>query len=412
MTQVMLSLPKDGDLTGRNFGAEELENLRQVLESGTLTCTNGTWVKRLDAAFAERLGSPYVRSVASGTAAVHTAIAAIDPEPGQEIITTSITDMGAIAPILYQGAIPIFADVDPQTYNVTADTIAPRITERTRAIIVTHLFGNPCDMGPILALAAQHNLPVIEDAAQAYFAQYNGEYVGTLGDIGCFSLQQGKHMTTGEGGFVCGKHDDLNRRMRLFVDKAWGYGDPNPDHYFLALNYRMTELQGAVAIAQLDKVMEVVQARRKHARLMDELLTELPGVDTPKTTPGATHVYWKYCLRIDPTVIRGGVDAFARALQEYGVFSAPRYIKKPAFECAVIRDQQTFGKSGFPFRGPHRDGLPPVSYRKEDYLGTYQALSEICVLPWNEFYTSDHVHQIANSVREVAHAMASTNPNG
>ena len=136
--------------------------------------------------------------------------------------------------------------------------------------------------------------------------------------------------------------------MTLFVDKAWGYGDPKPDHYFLAPNYRMTELQGAVARAQLDKVEAVVASRVKNAAQMDRLLEGVAGVQTPKVTADSKHVYWKYCLRIDPEIIQGGVDEFALRLKGRGIFSAPRYIQKPAFMCQVIRDQMTFGKSGFP----------------------------------------------------------------
>jgi perosamine synthetase len=395
-------LPSDADISGRNLGNEELAELRRVIESGTLNCTKGRAVRDFEKRFAEQYGLHYVRTVTSGTAAVHTAIAAIDPEPGDEIITTPITDMGAITPILYQTAIPIFADVDPETYNVTAETIAPRITPRTRAIIVTHLFGNPCELRSILELAASKNLPVIEDAAQAFYAEYRGNNVGALGDIGCFSLQQGKHMTTGEGGFVTAMNERYTRRMTLFIDKAWGYGDPKPDHYFLAPNYRMTELQGAVAIAQLGKLRGVVELRIQSARLMDSLLEGVPGVQTPKVTPNSRHVYWKYCLRIDPEVIRGGVDAFSRALKERGIFSAPRYIQKPAFMCEVIRDKVTFGKSGFPWRGPHRAGLPEVEYREADYPGTAEALAKVCVLPWNENYSEEDVRWIADNVIEVA----------
>ncbi len=201
-TMKKVTLPSDADASGRSFGAEELELLRQVIESGTLNCTRGSTVNRFEKRFAEWIGLPHCRAVTSGTAAVHCAVAAIDPEPGDEIVTTPITDMGAIAPILYQAAIPVFADVDPRTYHVTAETIAKKITRRTRAIVVTHLFGNACDMDPILELATQHGLPVIEDCAQAYGATYTGRRVGTIGRIGCFSLQQGKHMTTGEGGMV------------------------------------------------------------------------------------------------------------------------------------------------------------------------------------------------------------------
>src|SRR6185369_1903172 len=166
-------------------------------------------------------GAQFSRAVTSGTAAVHTAVAAIDPEPGDEIITTSITDMGGIAPILYQGAIPIFADVDPVTLNVTPEAIAARVTKRTRAIIATHLFGNPCDMTGIMRVADKAGIPVIEDCAQAFLATDQDRLVGTIGAIGAFSLQQGKHMTTGEGGIVVTKDPKLARWMILFSDKAW-----------------------------------------------------------------------------------------------------------------------------------------------------------------------------------------------
>ena len=247
----VLVLPSDQDASGRTLGDEELALVAEALHSGTLTSTKGAFVKTLEQQFAETLGVQYAYACASGTSAIHTAIAAINPEPGEEIITSPITDMGALAPILYQGAIPVFADVDPTTCNITASTIAACLSERTRAIIVTHLFGNPCDMEGILALAQAHHLPVIEDCAQAFLARYNGDFVGTLGTIGCFSLQQGKHITTGEGGLVVTNDAALARHMCLFINKAWGYGDAQPDHYFLALNSRMSELQGAVAVAQL-----------------------------------------------------------------------------------------------------------------------------------------------------------------
>ncbi|MCX7017181.1 MAG: DegT/DnrJ/EryC1/StrS family aminotransferase [Candidatus Sumerlaeota bacterium] len=292
------------------------------------------------------------------------------------------------------------------TYNVTAETIEPHITPRTRAIIVTHLFGNPCDMKPILELAASKSLPVIEDAAQAFWAEYRGQRVGTIGDIGCFSLQQGKHMTSGEGGIVVARSiEPYSRRMTLFIDKAWGYGDPKPDHYFLAPNYRMTELQGAVVLGQLGKVERVVEARVQMAAIMDRLLEGVPGVQIPKVTAHSKHVYWKYCVRVDPDVIRGGVDAFGRYLAERGIACAPRYIQKPAFMCQILRDQVTFGKSGFPFRGPHRAGLPPVEYRPEDYPGAAKALAEVCVLPWNEKYSEEDVEYIAGVVKEAANAL-------
>ncbi len=397
-----MELPSDANHTGRNLGIEELELLQKVIASGTLNCLKGTAVKEFERKFAARYGVEFCRSTTSGTASVHTALAAINPEPGDEIITSPITDMGAITPIIYQTAIPIFADVDPRTYNLTAETIAPRITRRTRAIIVTHLFGNPCDMDAIMALAREHGLPVIEDAAQAYLAEYKGRLLGTIGDIGCFSLQQGKHMTTGEGGIVISRQRKFARRMWLFVDKAWGYGDPKPDHYFLALNYRMTELQGAVALAQLEKLEDVVARRRRLANLLTELLADIPGVHPPEVTPGGKHVYWKYALRLDDEVVNGGVDRFAAELKKKGIFCAPRYIEKPAFMCQILRERNTFGNSRFPFEGEHRKNDLKIIYDPREFPGTFEALAHVVVLPWNEFYTTTHVHDLASCIRETA----------
>jgi dTDP-4-amino-4,6-dideoxygalactose transaminase len=397
-----MQLPSDADHTGRNFGQEELDILKRVIKSGTLNCTKGTVVKEFENRFAKKYGVEFCRTTTSGTAAIHTAVAGINPEPGDEIITTPITDMGALTTIIYQTAIPTFADVDPLTYNVTAETIAPKISKRTKAIMVTHLFGNPCDMDPIMDLARDHHLPVIEDACQSYLTEYKERLVGTIGDIGCFSLQQGKHMATGEGGIVIGKNGNYTRRMWLFVDKAWGYGDPKPDHYFLAPNYRMTELQGAVALAQIDKVDDVVRSRIKTAEMLTDLIKDVPGVHSPKITPQSKHVYWKYALKIDDQIIQGGVDQFAARLKEKGIFSAPRYIQKPAFQCQIFQERNTFGNSHFPFEGECRKGMPPIVYDPRDYPGTFDALSHVVVLPWNEFYTEEHVNYIADNIREVA----------
>jgi perosamine synthetase len=398
----ILTLPSDQDASGRTLGNEELDLLGEAIRSGTLTSTKGAFVKTLEKRFAEKLGARYVHACASGTAAVHTAIAAIDPEPGDEIITSSITDMGALTPIIYQGAIPVFAEVDPKTWNVTARTIEPCLSERTRAIIATHLFGNPCEMDEIMELANSRNIPVIEDCAQAFGALSNGRPVGTIGRIGCFSLQQGKHMTTGEGGLVSTPDESLARLMFLFINKAWGYGDPNPDHYFLALNYRMSELQGAVAVAQLEKLDGVVEQRRAMAALLTEKLNGLPGLETPYVNPRDRHTYWKYCLRIDGDEIPGGAIGLAKLLKEKGISSAPRYIQKPAFRCAIFQEQKTFGKSRYPFTLARPQA---VDYSPSRFPLTFAALESILVLPWNERYTEEHVDYIADSIRQAIHQL-------
>ncbi len=390
-------LPSDQDASGRTLGDEEIALLTEAIRSGKLTSTKGQFVKRLERRFAEMTGSGSVYALASGSAAIHAAIAAIDPEPGDEVITTSITDMGALTTILYQSAVPVFADVDPLTLNVTAETIKPCLSDRTRAIVVTHLFGNPCEMEPIMALAAERGIPVIEDCAQAFLAKSGGRYVGTIGKIGCFSMQQGKHMTTGEGGMVSCDDKELARRMFLFINKAWGYGDAQPDHYFLALNYRMTELQGAVAAAQVEKLDWVVRKRIEAADKLTRQIQHLPGILTPKTSPGAVQVYWKYVLMIDSSRFEGGMTKLAKFLAERGISSAPRYIQKPAFQCEVFREQRTFGQSRFPFTHARPEA---VDYSPEKFPGTFKGLDSVLVLPWNERYTDEHIGYIAESLSE------------
>jgi perosamine synthetase len=399
-----ITLPSDQDCSGRTLGEEEIAAVAEALKTGTLTSTKGKFVKEFEKRFAEELGVKHAIACTSGSGAVHIAVAAVDPEPGDEVITTSITDMGALTPILYQGAIPVFADVDPRTWNVTAETIEPCITDRTKAIIVTHLFGNPCQMDEILALASSRGIPVIEDAAQAFLATYKGRNVASIGDIGCFSLQQGKHITTGEGGIVTTNDDALARRMFLLVNKAFGYGDPNPDHYFIALNYRMNEITGAVALAQLGKMRMSVDSRRKTAGELSELLAGIHGLETPYVADGNQCSYWKYCLRVDPSRISGGAVGLAKKLKdERGIFSAPRYIQKPAFQCQVFSEQRTFGNSRWPFTLARPEA---VDYDPARFPGTFSGLESILVLPWNERYTSEHVQYISDSIHHAVKELA------
>ncbi len=397
-------LASDQDATGRTLGDEEIAAVTQAIRSGTLTSTKGAFVRAFESRFAEMLGVKHAFACASGSAAVHCAIAAIDPEPGDEIITTPITDMGALAPIVYQGAVPVFADVDPLTCNVTAETIAACLSDRTRAIVVTHLFGNPCDLASIRALADRHGIPIIEDCAQAFLATSGDRFVGTVGEIGCFSLQQGKHITTGEGGIVVTNDDRLARLLYLFINKAWGYGDPNPDHYFLALNYRMSELCGSVALAQLEKLQPIVERRRHLAELLDGYLEATPELIRPIVASDARHSYWKYCVRVDESLPPDAVLEIAALCKECGVTMVPRYIQKPAFMCDVFQKRKTFGRSEFPFTLARPQA---VDYRAERYPGTASALERILVIPWNDRYSEDDVLFIAEALKWAVRSVAS-----
>jgi perosamine synthetase len=187
----------------------------------------------------------------------------------------------------------------------------------------------------------------------------------------------------------------LARRSRLYVNKAWGYGDPNPDHEFLALNYRMSELQGAVAGAQLAKLDALVDHRIATAQKLTGAVSGIEGLAPPMPPPGATHTYWRYVLRVDGEAVPGGPDALAQALRGYDIQSAPRYIRKPAFQCKIFTEQRTFGQSRWPFTLATEDA---VDYSPERFPGTFSALADMLVLPFNEGYDEGTVAVLATSL--------------
>ena len=216
--------PTNSDISGRMFGDEEIAELTDVIRSGNLNVLGGPKVQNFEEEWKKTFGVKHAVTSTSGTAALHVGVLAVGPNPGDEIIVAPITDIGSIIAILYQLAVPIFADVDPLTGIITAETIEPCITERTVAIMVVHLQGNAAVMGPIMELARKHNLLVIEDCSQAHMAAYNGRYAGTIGDIGCYSFQQSKHMTTGDGGMTVTNNDYLGERIMLAHNKGRGRG--------------------------------------------------------------------------------------------------------------------------------------------------------------------------------------------
>jgi dTDP-4-amino-4,6-dideoxygalactose transaminase len=220
--------------------------------------------------------------------------------------------------------------------------------------------------------------------------------VGTFGAIGCYSSQQGKHFTTGEGGLVVADDAAIARRARVFVNKGWPYGEDSPDHEFIALNYRTTELQSAVANAQLDRLESGVGVRQRNVVRLAAALREVPGVEIVPVADDDEATWWKVPLLVDPSVVPGGPGALAGRLADLGIASAPRYIQKPAFECRVIRDQQTFGSSRWPFTLARPDA---VSYPRDRFAGTYSFLERVLVLPWNERYEDVHVDAVGAALQ-------------
>lgn len=394
--------PHIGIAEGRSLGIEEKEILSRVIDSGNLNRLGGIQVVKLfEREFADLHGIHYSHALTSGTAALHTAVAALDLEPADEIITTPITDMGTIIAILMQQCIPVFADVDPWTCNITAATIEQNITNRTRAIIVVHLFGAPADMDSIMALAAKHNLWVIEDTAQAYLAEYRRKYTGTFGDIGCFSLQQSKQITTGDGGILITHNEDLYRRAVLFSDKAWPRTRLGEErgHLFLGVNYRMNELSGAVAFAQLSKLKDIVARRRESAEWLADELRTMSEIQLLTILPDCRSSWWMFCFYLNHDKIEVSANDFCAALTAEGIPARCGYIPMPIFDYDVIRERKTFGTSGLPWTLPQ--ARKNIVYDRRDFPGTVHALSEIICIGWSEGITRSDATDVLTAIQKI-----------
>lgn len=393
-------LPSVMNSAGRTFGSEEEDAVVSVLRSGMLSAVWGTEAKTLAREFGALTGAAHTVTCSSGTAALHLAVAAVDPAPGDEIIVPPITDMGSVLPILAQNAIPVFADVDPMTGCIDPASVRSLITGRTRAIMAVHLFGKAADIHELRRIADDAGVVLIEDCAQAYLTHSSPDdeapLVGTVGHLGCFSLQQSKHITAGDGGLVITDDPVLAERMRLFADKGWPRESGQRAYLSFALNYRMTELVAAVARAQLGKLAGVVERRRDSARRVCEALRDVAGLRLPDIGPD--HSVWYLPLMLDDAT-RQQRDRFADALTAEGIPAKAGYLDRVLYVEPLLRDQTMYGGSGYPLRGvrDYPDGLAPVAERLVS--------QSLITLQWNENYTSDDEADIITAIRKVYEAV-------
>jgi perosamine synthetase len=381
------------------FGEDDLKEVREALESQDLFFTAGNKIAALEREFAEKYGVKHAIGSTSGTAAVHMAVAALDANPGDEIITSPVTDFGTVAGIIFQGLIPIFADWKPGTFNMDPADVERKISGRTCGIIAVHLFGNPCDMDALTAIAARNKIPLIEDCAQAYCTPYKGRWAGSIGDIGTFSMQQTKHLPTGEGGMTITNNSDYAQRMALFRDKGWqNRAQMGPRTYtLLGLNYRMNELTGAVARAQLRKVEGVVRAMNRLGNRLTELIRDIDGIYPCPVTPGGEHSYWLYAFR----VTRFDPQEFIKALQAEGIPANWGYTITPIYTCAdALAQKKTFGNTSYPFDSPYASG--PIEYKQGLCPVAERELLEIGTLRFFENWGEDDIRDVAEAFRKVA----------
>ncbi|MFC6016273.1 DegT/DnrJ/EryC1/StrS family aminotransferase [Plantactinospora solaniradicis] len=387
-----MSYPSMIDSSGRTLGTEEIEAVTRVLQSGMLSAVWGKEVRALEREMADLHGVSHAVACSSGTAALHMAVAAVAPDPGDEIITSPISDFGTVAPILAQNAVPVFADVDPDTGNLDPAAVTAAIGPRTRAILGVHLFGAPAS--GLREVADSAGVPLIEDCAQAWLARYpDDRLAGTVGTIGCFSLQQWKHITCGDGGLTITDDAALARRMRLFADKGWPREGGVRRHESLGLNYRMTELAGAVARAQLSKLPGVLADRRRTARRLSAALADLPGVRVPADPD--RHAWWLFPVVLDPPLTNHEVAA---ALARAGVPARAGYLDEPLHCAPALVEAPTYGGSRYPLTVPPADRVPALGWGTRPNAERL-ITQTLLVIDWNERYTDTHVDQIAQAVR-------------
>lgn len=395
---------KDAFGTGKRFGEPELQQLREALEQNTLFYWKGTKVKEFNRKFAALYGMKHCVAASSCTAAIHTALGALGVTEGDEVIVSPITDMGSIIGILYQNAIPIFAELHPHTYNMDAADIERKITDKTKAIVVVHLAGNPADMDAILEVAHRHGVYVVEDCAQSYLCYSQGRLAGTLGDIGCFSLNDFKHISTGDGGMLVMNDEELYRRALRFADKNYNRLGTTPEELrrieFLAPNYRMTELQGAVAIAQLDRLPDICAKRRAYGDRITEGIRGLRGIYPPEIRPGDQSSYWFYMFRIVPE--EAGVDAtrFSEALNAEGIPCQQGYIPSCVYEYELFVNRSAYPGTHAPFDSQYYGR--EISYHKGLCPTAEKILDTAVKFNISEFFTQRDVEEIIEAIHKVA----------
>ncbi len=279
------------------LNGNEKDYVLDCLETGWIS-GSGKYVDALEKQFANFCGATFAIAVVNGTAALHVALLALGIGPGDEVIVPDLTYIASANAVAYCGARPVFADVDPLTWTIDPRDVARKITARTRAVMPVHLYGHPADMDPLLDLARAHRLFVIEDCAEAHGAEYKGQKVGTIGDMATFSFYGNKIMTTGEGGMITTNDHDLALRAGLLKGQGM---DPERRYWFpiVGYNYRLSNIQAAIGLAQLERVDWLIERRREVAMQYTEALRSLP-VSTPAEAPWAKNVYWLYSICVEP----------------------------------------------------------------------------------------------------------------
>jgi len=353
---------------------EEIEAVIRVLKSGILA--QGNEVHSFEKEFAEYLGVKHAVAVANGTVGLDIALKAIGIREWHEVITTPFTFISTANAILYQGARPVFADIDPKTYNLDPNSVAESITSRTRAIIVVHLYGQPADMKVFREIADDHKLLLIEDCAQAQGATFMGRKIGGFGDVAVFSFYATKNMTTGEGGMIVTNDDKIAEKSRILRDQGQ---TAKYVHEELGYNYRMTNIQAAIGRVQLKRLEEMNNKRIENAQYLSHYLSGVKGIVPPYVDPRVRHVFHQYVVRVaDEFPLTR--DKLIEKLRERGIETAVHYP-------IPIHHQPLYKKLGYP-----QDICP----------NAIEASRRVLSLPVHPLLAREDLDYIVNAIKELA----------
>ena len=312
-------------------GDAELEYVADAIRSGWIS-SSGPYIERFEEAWASFCGRRHGIAVANGTAALELGVAVLDLEPGDEVIVPSFTIISCALAVIRSGAVPVLVDSDPETWCLDPALLEERIGARTRAIMPVHIYGHPVDLDPVLELAERHGLAVVEDAAEAHGAEYSTGHVGAkewrrcgaFGDLSCFSFYANKLVTTGEGGMILTDDAALAGRLRSLRNLAH-HADRRFYHEEAGFNYRLTNLQAAIGVAQMERLNDVIARKRAIGRRYTERLSKVPGLQLPVERTWARNVYWMYGVVLSDDV-RHTVETFAEALRSRGVETRPFFL--------------------------------------------------------------------------------------
>lgn len=296
---------------------EAKKNIAEAVSSGWLS-SSGPFVGEFEKKFAKYLGVKHAVSVSSGTAALHIALLSLDIKNGDEVIVPAFTMAATWMAVLYVGAKPVFVDCELETYNIDINKIEEKITKKTKAIIPVHIYGHPCEMDKIMAIAKKHKIYVVEDAAEAHGGEYKNKKCGSFGDINCFSFYANKIIATGEGGMVVTNDEKLNYKANKYKDLC--HSDKKRFiHDKLGYNYRMTNLQAAVGMGELKNINKYIRKKQWMANFYNKGLKDIPGIKIPTTKPGVKNVYWMYGIVVDKDKFGLSRDELRLRLKEKGI---------------------------------------------------------------------------------------------